>query len=96
MIHIGFPDDQPQVPTSGMAAVFTERTRQIVHFGHAPEDDLQAPLAVLPTGARNFTKAILDDIQFNKPRDHMRRHAIRAAAMLIAFIDRLDAEASDA
>lgn len=73
-------------------AIQAERQRQIDGFGHTLQGDASAPLDQLPRLARDVLGGIADDIQFHKPRAQMRRRAIKAAALLVAFIDRLDAE----
>jgi len=77
---------------AGLAAIQAERQRQIETFGHSAAGDLLLPLRQMPSQAREVLGAVLDDIQFHKPRAQMRRRAIKAAALLVAFIDRLDAE----
>lgn len=69
------------------------RRKQIDVFGHTPASDLRLPLAYLPGEARRAVTGLFEDIQFN--RHHLLRgHTIKAAALLIAFADRLDAEAT--
>lgn len=67
------------------------RFRQQTEFGHNPETDARLPLAFLPQQARAGCMAVIEDIQFNK-RDLIRRHALKAASLLIALVDRLDLE----
>lgn len=83
----------PYVPVRAVEDVLALRMRQIHEFGHTLEADRAAPLSHLPKEALATLRAVIEDIQFNKPRAHMRRHALKAAAFLLAFVDRLDADA---
>lgn len=83
----------PFVPVRAVEDVLALRMRQIHEFGHTLEADRAAPLSHLPKEALATLRAVIEDIHFNKPRAHMRRHALKAAAFLLAFVDRLDADA---
>lgn len=80
--------------TAVVIELLLARRDQIQRFGHTPEADRNLPLSFLPREARTRCNAMVEDIQFNRPRAQLRRQAIKAAALLIAFIDRLDADAA--
>ena len=82
------------VPVASMEAVLAERIRQIARFGHTPESDAALPLRQLPREAARFLNAAIEDVQFHREgwRQHARRHLIRAAAMILAAMDRIEAE----
>ena len=86
-------------PVEGRAieAVLAERTRQIAKFGHTPESDAALPLKQLPREAARFLTAAIEDVQYQRDawRNHARRHLIRAAAMILAAMDRIEAEPRD-
>lgn len=86
---------QTYVPVAAMEAVMALRHKQIFHFGHTPAADRLLPLKHLPYEALNSARAVVEDIQFNRSRSQMLRHATRSAAMLLAFIDRLLAEEAE-
>lgn len=92
----GFP---PVAPAGGdsLEAVLVERRRQIEQFGHTPQADAALALAHLPKLARQFAADAIDDVQFQRGdwRRNARRHLARAGAMVLAAIDRLDAEPAD-
>jgi len=81
------------VPVRAMEDVLAERMRVILDFGHTPEKDLQLPLAWLPQEARNYLTDAIDEAHRGPDRHAIaRRKLIKAGALLLAAIDRLDAE----
>lgn len=75
-------------------AVLEARIEQIVKHGHTPAQDAAMPLKVLPHHARSM---ILDATDLMDPgcRRNLtvaRRRIAKAAAMLLAAIDRIDVE----
>lgn len=81
------------VPVRAMEAVLAERMRAILDFGHTPEKDLQLPLVWLPQEARNYLIDAIDEARRGPDRRAIaRRKLIKAGALLLAAIDRLDAE----
>ncbi len=81
------------VPVRAMEDVLTERMRAIHDFGHTPEKDLQLPLAWLPREARNYLTDAIDEARRGSDRHAIaRRKLLKAGSLLLAAIDRLDAE----
>lgn len=75
-----------------MRAVIEARIEQVVKHGHTPEGDADRPLRLLPNNARQM---ILDTLDLLDPggRQNLvvgRRRLARAAALLLAAIDRVD------
>lgn len=85
------PAAQPTyVPVRAMEDVLRCRTDQIFRFGHTPERDAQRPLLHFAQDIENGARAILEDAQFNKPADRIRRRLVKLAALTLATIDRID------
>ncbi len=87
-------DPSTYVPVAALEAVLAERMRQIHTFGHTPQADAELPLKQLPRAAQRFLTAAIEDCQFQRGdwRKAARKHLIRAAAMILAAIDRVEAE----
>jgi hypothetical protein len=79
-------------PPPSIVSIVADRQRQVDEWGHTPAGDARQSLMQLPILAREVIGGVIDDIQFHKPHAQMRRRAVKAAALLVAFIDRLDAE----
>ena len=75
-------------------AVLDERRRQIAKFGHTPQSDAALPLKQLPREAARFVNMAIEDCQFQRAdwRTAARKHLIRAGAMILAAMDRIEAE----
>ncbi|WP_225205062.1 hypothetical protein [Novosphingobium huizhouense] len=86
----------PWRPETAMARVMARRMDQVARHGHAPDKDLKLPLHVLPEHARAYLVAALEDIQFagrtGKGRQHALSNLERAGAMILAAMDRIQAE----
>ena len=82
------------LPVASMEAVLAERARQIHHFGHTPEADTALPLKQLPREAARFVNMAIEDCQFQAGdwRKAARNHLVRAGAMILAAMDRIEAE----
>lgn len=72
-----------------MEAVLALRVRQIEEFGHTPESDAAAPLRHFAQELARAAQAFAEDVQFNKPTDHMHRHLVKLGALALAAIDRV-------
>ncbi len=86
-------------PLRAVEDVLALRGEQIHKFGHTSEKDAALPVDHLPREAKAALAAALDDIQFHRggiawdeTRPRVRRRLVKAAAMLLAAIDRLDME----
>lgn len=84
-----YPAAPSFVPVAAMEAVLALRVRQIEEFGHTPESDAAAPLAHFANELRLAAQAFAEDVQFNKPTDHMHRHLVKLGALALAAIDRV-------
>jgi hypothetical protein len=74
-----------------MEDVLKVRWEQIHKFGHTPEKDAAQSLKSMFWIAGNFVQGLRDHVQTGT-RTAMRTYAVKAAAALLAFIDRLDME----
>ena len=76
------------------SAVLDERRRQIAQFGHTPQADAALPLKQLPREAARFVSMAVEDCQFQREgwRIAARKHLVRAGAMILAAMDRIEAE----
>lgn len=85
------------VPVAAIEDVLAERHRQIAKFGHTPERDAALPLKQLPREAARFLNMAIEDCQFHREdwRTAARKHLIRAAAMILAAMDRIALEPED-
>lgn len=83
-------------PEKAMARVLATRMDQIARWGHTPDQDARLPLVTLPEHARAYVVAAVEDLQFGgrskKGRDRALHNLERAGAMILAAIDRLQAE----
>ena len=82
------------LPSAAIEDIVAMRLRQIVSFGHSPEQDDQLPLITLPNQARSYV-CDAQDIMMRKERRFLtqaRAKLVRAGAMIIAAIDRIDRE----
>jgi hypothetical protein len=76
------------------------RREQVEKYGHTPEADRAQPFE--PFAARLLGQTLKADVtairegaQFNQDRAIQRKRLLRVAAMAIAMIDWIDAEAAD-
>lgn len=83
------PDFIPVRAAEDMLAI---RHQQIHQFGHTLEADRTRPVRDFARQIENEARAILEDAQFNKPADRLRKRAIKLGALLMAFADRLEGE----
>ncbi|WP_298175062.1 hypothetical protein [Novosphingobium sp.] len=83
---------QDFVPVAAMEAMLQIRHQQIHQFGHTLEADRARPTLDWARDIENAARAILEDAQFNKPADRLRRRAIKLGALLMAFADKLEGE----
>lgn len=81
------------VPEGAIAELRDLRRSQIRDFGHTVANDLLLPRRHLPREAETICNHVLEDIQFDKPA-LARRHALKAASLLLAFVDAEDARAN--
>ncbi|WP_068090947.1 hypothetical protein [Novosphingobium rosa] len=92
LLHIA-----PTIPIQAVIDVVAERARQIVEFGHTPQADAQQPIADLYAVVRRYAKGLGEYASHHGnpgARAAMRTYAVKLAAALLAFIDRLDAAPS--
>lgn len=68
------------------------RHEQIHKFGHTLEADRQRPIMDWARDVESAARAILEDAQFHKPAERIRKRAIKLGALLMALADRLDSE----
>lgn len=80
--------------STAVADLIALRREQAIRFGHTIEADRALPLIHLPKEAEARMRALMDDIRWGK-LDQARARALRAAALLLAFADRLDADAAE-
>lgn len=80
------------VPVRAMEEMLRIRHQQIHQFGHTLDADRRRPTLDWARDIENAARAILEDAQFNKPPERIRRRAIRLGALLMAFADRLEGE----
>jgi hypothetical protein len=78
---------------SAVKAVLEARIEQILKHGHSPEADAELTLKYLPHHARSMIIDAVDLLQESGPHRNLvvgRRRLAKAAAMLLAAIDRVD------
>ncbi|WP_226018657.1 hypothetical protein [Novosphingobium sp. FKTRR1] len=75
-----------------MEDVMAKRHEQIFKFGHTPVADLAKPLRAFALDLEGEARGVLDDVQFRKPVDRIRRRLVKLAALALATIDRIDNE----
>ena len=87
-------DHPPIAPGAVLDAILAQRTRQIVDFGHTPEQDARLPAAHLPKQARAYLEGAIDELMFQKPGWLNRAHLklAKGAALTIAAMERLERE----
>lgn len=85
----GPPDFIPVRAAEDMLCV---RHEQIHKFGHTLEADRQRPIMDWARDVESAARAILEDAQFHKPAERIRKRAIKLGALLMALADRLDSE----
>ncbi|WP_226019495.1 hypothetical protein [Novosphingobium sp. FKTRR1] len=73
-----------------MEDVMAKRHEQIFKFGHTPVADLAKPLRAFALDLEGEARGVLDDVQFRKPSDRIRRRLVKLAALALATIDRID------
>jgi hypothetical protein len=100
-VHIGVDFGGPDytllqisstIPSQAILDVVGERVRQIAKFGHTPKKDAALSIATMHSVVHRYTHGLADTVSAHGARSTMRAYAVRAAAALLAFIDRLDAE----
>lgn len=87
-------DLPPAVPVGAMEDVMAMREEQILKFGHTPARDALRPVHYLPKQARGYLDHAIDELTIGPEgwEARARKRLIRAAAMILAAIDRLDAD----
>lgn len=68
------------------------RHQQIHQFGHTLEADRARPIMDWARDIESAARAIVEDAQFHKPAERIRKRAIKLGALLMAFADRLEGE----
>lgn len=68
------------------------RHEQIHRFGHTLEADRAKPLAGFAHDIESIARAILEDVQFHKPGERIRKRALKLGALCMALADRLEPE----
>lgn len=94
-------NDQPRlltaehelIATQGLADVLAKRAEQIIRYRHTLEADAERPIYGFALDVEQTGRAVRDDAQFRADLAIMRRHAVKLAALAIALVDRIDAEA---
>jgi len=76
--------------STGLALIEAKRLEQILRWGHTPETDKQLPVAHFVNQIDKAAHSVREDLQFNKPVDHMRRHLVALGALVAAAIDRIE------
>ena len=86
-------DLPPAVPLGALEDIMSMREEQIVKFGHTPEQDAMLPAHYLPKEARAYLDHAIDELMIGPEgwEARARKRLIRAAALILAAIDRLDA-----
>ena len=72
--------------------VMAVRHQQIFTYGHTPEKDQARALRRFADDLVQAARAIVEDVQFAKPHDRIRRRVVKLAALALATIDRIDNE----
>lgn len=80
------------VPVQAMEEMLRVRHEQIHRYGHTLQADRAKPLHGFGQDIESLARAILEDIQFHKPADRIRRRAIKLGALAMALADRLEGE----
>ena len=80
------------IPVRAAEDMLRIRHQQIHTFGHTLDADRQRPLMDWARDIESAARAILEDAQFHKPADRLRRRAIKLGALLMAFADVLEGE----
>lgn len=80
------------IPSQAIIDVLGERVQQIAKFGHTPALDAGKSITTMHNVVWRYTHGLSDTVSAHGARSTMRAYAVRAAAALLAFIDRLDAE----
>lgn len=96
------PAEPPFQPSGVLAELAALRAEQVEKWGHTPEKDALLPIEALPKAAAvaltkaasDATRGGIDYAQFNKPAQ-ARRYLLKAGALIVAAIIRLDAEPAD-
>jgi hypothetical protein len=82
------------IPVRAAEDMLRIRHEQIHKFGHTLEADRARPLIQWGQDLESIARAILEDIQFHKPADRLRRRAIKLGALAMALADRLESQHS--
>ncbi len=80
------------IPVRAAEDMLRIRHEQIHKFGHTLEADRQRPIMDWARDVESAARAILEDAQFHKPAERIRKRAIKLGALLMALADRLDSE----
>ena len=80
------------VPVRALEDMLAVRTDQIFKYGHTAEKDAARALSHFVRDIADATRAIGEDMQFNKGPDRMRRRLVKLGALILATIDRIDNE----
>lgn len=80
------------IPVRAMEQMLALRHEQIHRFGHTLQADRERPLQDFAHDIESLARAILEDAQFHKPADRIRRRAIKLGALCMALADRLEGE----
>lgn len=80
------------VSRSAMEQILAMRLRQIERHGHTPEADLNRPIADLVAAANPYMRYLREDITCHAPLAAIKKHAAALGAMMLALIDRVEAE----
>lgn len=93
MIHDppSIPHVPAGVPVRAMEDILALRMRQIIDHGHTAERDRDKPIQALPIAAGQEIRGAIDYCQFHR-NELARRYLVRAGALILAAIDRLDME----
>lgn len=80
------------IPVAAAEDMLRIRYEQIHKFGHTLQADRQRPIMDWARDVESAARAILEDAQFHKPAERIRKRAIKLGALLMALADRLEGE----
>lgn len=80
------------IPVRAVEDMLRIRHEQIHRYGHTLAADKQRPVRDFAQDIESAARAILEDAQFHKQADRIRRRAIKLGALCMALADRLEGE----
>lgn len=80
------------IPVRAMEAMLALRHEQIHRFGHTLQADRERPLQDFAHDIESLARAILEDVQFHKPDERIRKRTLKLGALCMALADRLEGD----